>query len=228
MTLDADRTERYSRQIVIPAIGTAGQERLAAARVRVVGASAAAAPGLLYLALAGVGTIWIDDPESIGPSDAGHWLYPAEAAGSSRAAIASESLQARSRFVRAEPWKPDGSPSATLVLALPAARAVAVADAARKARLPHVVAVVDGDGGTVVTVPPGAPCYGCGRPVGTTTRPPTAAAAGVAALAAEELVLLLADPSLLGGRRIDLVRGVPSVRATTRLVGCSCGTGIER
>lgn len=225
MTLDPERTARYSRQLVIPAIGIEGQLRLLEARVRVVGASAAAAPGILYLALAGVGTLWIDDPETVGPAESGHWLYPRESVGEPRSAVAAAALQARSRFIRVEPWRADAMPAATLVLAPSTVQAVAAAEAARRARLPHVVAEADGDGGTVVTIPLGAPCFACARSVGRTARPPTAGAAALSALAAEELVLLLAAPTAVPGRRVDLTRGVPSVRATARLAGCACGEG---
>jgi adenylyltransferase/sulfurtransferase len=221
--LDDERRERYSRQLVIPAIGPAGQGRLGEARVRVIGASGAAVPGILYLTLAGVGTLWIDDPERVGPSDVGHWVFPPESAGQPRSEVAAAALQARSRFVRVEPWRDGLKPTATLVLAVPMAQAVASAEAARRAGLPHVVAEVDGEGGTVLTVPVGAPCFACGRSIGGRARPSQPGAAALTSLAAQELVLLLASPSGAIGRRIDLTRGVPSTRATARLAGCACG-----
>ncbi len=228
MTLDAARIARYSRQLVIPAIGHAGQERLGSARVRVIGASAAAAPGILYLALAGVGTIWIDDPEPVSPADAGHWLFPPSSVGEPRAQVVSAALRERSRFVTAEPLVPDSVATAAIVFAVSSVQAVAAAERARREGLPHVVVETDGEGGVVVSVPVGAPCYACARSIGRAGRPPSAGGAALSALAAEELILVLAAPDATKGRRVDLTRGVPSVRATGRLAGCACGGEIAR
>ncbi|MCC6763431.1 MAG: hypothetical protein IT293_02100 [Deltaproteobacteria bacterium] len=57
MRLDDEQIERYSRQLILREVGPRGQERLLAARVAVVGADAAAARVVAYLAAAGVG--WI-------------------------------------------------------------------------------------------------------------------------------------------------------------------------
>jgi molybdopterin/thiamine biosynthesis adenylyltransferase len=44
MTLSAAERERYSRHLLLPEIGAAGQERLKAARVLVVGAGGLGSP----------------------------------------------------------------------------------------------------------------------------------------------------------------------------------------
>ncbi len=58
---------RYSRQIRLEQIGVAGQQRLAAAKVLVIGAGGLGSPAALYLAAAGVGTLGIADFDRVEP-----------------------------------------------------------------------------------------------------------------------------------------------------------------
>ena len=57
--------ERFRRNWLVSGIGEAGQARLAAARVLVVGAGGLGSPVLLYLTAAGVGTIGICDADVV-------------------------------------------------------------------------------------------------------------------------------------------------------------------
>jgi sulfur-carrier protein adenylyltransferase/sulfurtransferase len=57
--------ERYSRHLIIPEIGAAGQRRLKNAKVLVIGAGGLGSPALLYLAAAGVGTLGIIDDDTV-------------------------------------------------------------------------------------------------------------------------------------------------------------------
>jgi molybdopterin/thiamine biosynthesis adenylyltransferase len=68
-TLTNDDLKRYQRQIVIPAVGEAGQEKLKGARVLVTGAGGLGSPVLMYLAAAGVGTIGIIDSDEVSTSN---------------------------------------------------------------------------------------------------------------------------------------------------------------
>ncbi len=58
-------SDRYARQMVLPEVGAAGQARLAAASVVVVGAGGLGCPVLQYLAGAGVGRLTIVDHDRV-------------------------------------------------------------------------------------------------------------------------------------------------------------------
>lgn len=64
-----DELERYSRHILLPEIGGAGQQRLKKARVLVIGAGGLGSPLLLYLAAAGIGVIGIVDDDTVSLSN---------------------------------------------------------------------------------------------------------------------------------------------------------------
>ena len=67
--LTVDEVRRYSRHIIIPEVGMAGQKRLKNAKVLVVGAGGLGSPALLYLAAAGVGTLGIIDFDVVDESN---------------------------------------------------------------------------------------------------------------------------------------------------------------
>jgi molybdopterin/thiamine biosynthesis adenylyltransferase/rhodanese-related sulfurtransferase len=65
---DAQR-ERYSRHILLPEVGEAGQARLLQSKVLLLGAGGLGSPAAMYLAAAGVGTIGIVDADVVDASN---------------------------------------------------------------------------------------------------------------------------------------------------------------
>jgi len=63
--LDERQIERYSRHIILKEVGGAGQEKLLASKVLIIGAGGLGAPAALYLAAAGVGTLGIIDDDKV-------------------------------------------------------------------------------------------------------------------------------------------------------------------
>ncbi len=59
--MDDHQLLRYSRQIMLPAIGIEGQERLLASRVLILGLGGLGSPAAIYLAAAGAGTLVLAD-----------------------------------------------------------------------------------------------------------------------------------------------------------------------
>lgn len=90
---------RYARHIFLHDIGGAGQRRLKAARVLVIGAGGLGAPVLMYLAAAGVGRITVIDGDRVEASNLQRQIIHAEAwIGQPKAASAAEAMRALNPF----------------------------------------------------------------------------------------------------------------------------------
>lgn len=63
--MGSEEKDRYSRHLILPEVGPAGQQKLLDSRVLSIGAGGLGSPALLYLAAAGVGTIGIVDSDRV-------------------------------------------------------------------------------------------------------------------------------------------------------------------
>lgn len=63
--MDDNQLLRYSRQIMLPEVDAAGQQKLLDARIAIVGMGGLGAPAAMYLAAAGVGHITIIDHDQV-------------------------------------------------------------------------------------------------------------------------------------------------------------------
>lgn len=98
-----DVSDRYSRQVLFPEIGAEGQERLAEARVAVIGLGALGCPAASLLVRAGVGHVELVDRDVVERSNLQRQLLYTEAdaeAGLPKAEAAAAALRAANRDVR--------------------------------------------------------------------------------------------------------------------------------
>jgi molybdopterin/thiamine biosynthesis adenylyltransferase/molybdopterin synthase catalytic subunit/rhodanese-related sulfurtransferase len=92
----------YSRQLLLRDVGEAGQAKLRAARVLVIGAGGLGVPVLTYLAGAGVGTIGIVDADTLDASNLHRQtMYSLADVGNPKATLAAERLRALNPEVNA-------------------------------------------------------------------------------------------------------------------------------
>lgn len=114
--LDAKQIERYARHIVLPEIGGTGQQRLAGARIAMIGAGGLGSPALTYLAAAGVGTLTVIDDDAVSLSNLQRQtLHMTDAVGQPKAKSAAAQIAAINPHVlvdgRAERLAPDNAES---------------------------------------------------------------------------------------------------------------------
>jgi len=163
-------TDRYARQTVLPEVGAAGQARLAAARVLVVGAGGLGSPVLATLAGAGVGQLNVLDHDRVEESNLHRQpLYRMTDLGRSKAEAVREALLAANPAISVDAMPrrlavaeaPDLIAAADLVLDCADSLAVTyvLSDACRADSKPLVSASVLGLSGYVGAFCGGAPSY---------------------------------------------------------------------
>lgn len=101
VTFSSEELARYNRHIIIPEFGLAGQQKLKAAKVLVVGSGGLGSPVLLYLAAAGIGTIGIVDFDVVDDSNLQRQvLFGVNEIGKSKVEAAKERLQALNPHIK--------------------------------------------------------------------------------------------------------------------------------
>lgn len=171
--LSPEQRQRYSRHLLIPEVGPAGQARLLASRVLLVGAGGLGSPAALYLAAAGVGTLGIVDFDVVDLSNLQRQvLHATDRVGQPKVASAARTLGALNPDVRVVPHEAvlDAGNAAEIIAGYDVVidgtdsfdARYALNDAAVAARIPVVHAsVYRFEGQLSVFVPGAGPCYRC-------------------------------------------------------------------
>jgi molybdopterin/thiamine biosynthesis adenylyltransferase/rhodanese-related sulfurtransferase len=106
VSLPDDQRRRYSRHILIPEVGEAGQRKLLDARVLLIGAGGLGSPASLYLAAAGVGTLGIVDDDVVDDSNLQRQIvHSTERLGDSKAESAKRTIEALNPDVEVKVFK---------------------------------------------------------------------------------------------------------------------------
>lgn len=99
--LTPQEKSRYSRHLIIPEVGEAGQLKLKKASVLLIGAGGLGSPAALYLAAAGVGRLGLVDPDAVDLSNLQRQLLHCdETVGSSKLESAAARLRATNPHIQ--------------------------------------------------------------------------------------------------------------------------------
>lgn len=171
--LTRDERARYARHLVIPELGEAGQRRLKASRVLVVGLGGLGSPVSLYLAAAGVGTLGIVDADTVDVTNLQRQiLYGERDIGTPKAAAAGARLSDLNSLVRIEvhPVRFAGADARRIAAEYDILvdgtdnldTRYLINDLALDLGIPYAYgAVFQLEGQTALLCVPGAPCYRC-------------------------------------------------------------------
>lgn len=186
-----NKSERYKRQTVLPEIGEAGQKRINAASVLVIGAGGLGCPVLLYLAAAGVGHIGIVDYDHVDETNLQRQvLFNTDDIGTNKAQAAAAHLRALNPDIDIEvfPVELDHTNVEDLFVRFDLvidgtdnfAAKFLINDAAVKTATPFIYGSILGfDGQVSVFGAPDGPCYRCLFPEPPKGHIPNCAQAGV-------------------------------------------------
>jgi len=212
---------RYARQVILPQIGAAGQEKLKAARVLIAGIGGLGCLAATYLAAAGIGNLTIVDHDTVAHENLNRQvLHHGADIGTAKVDSAARKLKAINPFCRVRPVHQTLQPDNALDLAADAMLIVDATDniAARKVLnraaiglgIPLIYGGVNRFQGTVSTLIAGqTPCFEClfpnsrdkGGPVGVIG--PAAAMVG-AVQSLEAIKIIIGMDGLLTNRMLSI------------------------
>jgi molybdopterin/thiamine biosynthesis adenylyltransferase len=187
--------ERYSRQILFPAIGEAGQQRIARATICIVGCGALGSFQAEALARAGVGCLRLIDRDYVDYTNLQRqWLYDESDARdeSPKAIAAARRLHQINRHCQAEPFVTDFTPSNAEELVAASDLILdgtdnfetryLINDLSVKQNVPWIYGAAIGSYGVMLPVLPSAgPCFACVYPEPPSGAQPTCEVDGVLA-----------------------------------------------
>jgi sulfur-carrier protein adenylyltransferase/sulfurtransferase len=171
--LTPEQRERYSRHLLIPEVGSKGQQKLLESKVLLIGAGGLGSPAALYLAAAGVGTLGIVDDDEVDLSNLQRQvIHNSNRIGQPKVESARETIEALNPDVEVRPYRTRLDKDNVLDLIRDYDVIVDGADnfptryllndAAVRERKPVVHASILGfDGQLTVFVPYDGPCYRC-------------------------------------------------------------------
>jgi len=173
--MNDDQLLRYSRQIMLPQVDVAGQEKLLASHALIIGAGGLGSPAAIYLAAAGIGQLTVADDDVVELSNLQRQILHHDAdIGRPKTASAKEALTAINPevTVTAIPGRLQGASLAAAVdtadVVLDCSDNFATRFAVNAACVKHRTALVSGASvrleGQLAVFLPGAensPCYSC-------------------------------------------------------------------
>jgi molybdopterin/thiamine biosynthesis adenylyltransferase/rhodanese-related sulfurtransferase len=102
----AEQAQRYSRHLLIPEVGEAGQHKLLQSKVLLIGAGGLGSPAAYYLAAAGVGQLGIVDSDVVDQTNLQRQiLHSMERLGEPKALSAKATLEALNPDVKVVPYQ---------------------------------------------------------------------------------------------------------------------------
>lgn len=243
--LSRDEITRYSRNILLPEVRRAGQEKLKDSSVLVVGAGGTGSPVLLYLAAAGVGHIRCVDSDELDLTNLQRQvLYSQADVGGLKTDLAERRISSLNPHIELEFRKERLSPQNAsslfdgVDLVIETAdnfeTKFAVSDAAIRARIPFITGGILRFDGQILCVNPGqSACYRClfenPPPPGDV---PSCSGAGVlgavagvvgSVMAGEALKILLGLPAAFGVlQQYNLLSSRWRTLKVPRRPGCVC------